>query len=101
MVGCQSSDRGSDGGYLREYTQHDAEHAATFYGVVATLAPPTIPAQKRAHLDATLWPRIANRARHESLRDLAIAYSVSYETIRTVVRRVNAAGCTRRAMAAD
>lgn len=86
---------------MREYTQHDAEHAATFYGVVATVTRSTIPAQKRARLDAALWPRIANRARHESLRDLAIAYGVSYETIRTVVRRVSASERTTIGMAAN
>jgi len=48
-----------------------------------------------------LWPVIAARARHESLRDLAIAYDVSYETIRTIARRANAAERTLLAMAAD
>jgi len=35
-----------------------------------------------------LWSEIAERARDESLWDLAIAYGVSHETIRTIVRGV-------------
>ena len=61
----------------------------------------TIPAQKRPQITPVIWPEIVERARHESLRDLAIAYDVSYETIRTVVRRANAAERTLLAMAAD
>ena len=60
----------------------------------------TVPAQKRRHLDSALGPLIADRARYESLRDLAAAYGVSYETIRAIVRRAHAAGRTLRAMAA-
>jgi DNA-binding GntR family transcriptional regulator len=37
---------------------------------------------------------------HESLRDLAIAYGVSHETIRAVLRRVEARA-TAAALAAD
>jgi hypothetical protein len=40
-------------------------------------------------------------ARHESLRDLALAYGVSHETIRAIVRRVGAAARAAIAMAAD
>jgi len=42
-------------------------------------------------LASTLWPVIAARARHASLRDLAGAYGVSHETIRAILRRVAAA----------
>lgn len=43
---------------------------------------------KGPQLPPEVWPEIARRAEHESLRDLAIAYGVSHETIRTIVRRV-------------
>ena len=48
--------------------------------------------QHTPKLGPTLWPVIAARARHESLRDLARAYGVSHETIRAIVRRAAAAG---------
>lgn len=47
-----------------------------------------IPQQRRRRLDRALWPEIAARAEHESLRDLAAAYGVSHETIRAIVKRV-------------
>ena len=46
------------------------------------------PAQHRPHLDPSLWPEIAERARHASLRALSADYGVSHETIRTIVRRL-------------
>lgn len=49
---------------------------------------PTKPEQQRPRLNQALWPIIAERARHESLRDLAAAYGVRHETIRAVVRQV-------------
>ncbi len=52
------------------------------------LKPLTRPKQQCARLDSALWPTIAARAEHESLRDLAAEYGVSHETIRAVVRRV-------------
>jgi hypothetical protein len=42
-------------------------------------------------LPQQLNPSIAERARHESLRDLAAEYGVSHETIRGVVRRATLA----------
>ena len=45
-------------------------------------------AQHQPQIDPILWPEIAERARHESLRALAAKYGVSHETIRTIVRRV-------------
>ena len=51
------------------------------------------PKQQRPRLDCSLWPVIAERARHESLRDLAAEYGVSHETIRAVVRRAAGALC--------
>jgi hypothetical protein len=46
------------------------------------------PEQQRPQIDPALWPEIAERARHESLRALAITYGVSHETIRMMVRRM-------------
>ncbi len=51
-----------------------------------TTPTPTLP-QKRPQLSQRLWPEIAQRAQHESLRDLAAEYGVSHETIRAIVRR--------------
>ena len=45
------------------------------------------PAQQQPHVDPAVWPEIAERARYESLRDLAAEYGVSHETIRAIVRR--------------
>ncbi len=42
---------------------------------------------KRPRLLPELWPEIAAHAEQESLRDLAIVYGVSHETIRAVARR--------------
>ncbi len=50
-------------------------------------APRPVPPQKRPRLDPARWPEIAARASYESLRDLAIEFGVSHETIRTVIRR--------------
>jgi hypothetical protein len=46
------------------------------------------PEQQRPRLDRAHWSAIAERARHESLRDLAAEDGVSRETIRTITRRV-------------
>ena len=46
------------------------------------------PAQHQPQIDRALWPEIAERARHESLRTLVVEYGVSHETIRTIVRRL-------------
>jgi cytochrome oxidase assembly protein ShyY1 len=73
--------------------------------VTSVAAPP--PALRRSlpqhapRIDPVNWPTIAERARHESLRDLACAYGVSHETIRAIVRRVDAAMCTTITMTAD
>jgi hypothetical protein len=45
------------------------------------------PRQERSRLPRQLCPVIAERARYESLRDLAIEFAVSHETIRAIVRR--------------
>ena len=86
---------------MREYTQDDPETPpVAFYGLTDTPPLDRTPSQKRPQLDPALWSEVAERARYESPRDLAIAYGVSHETIRTVVRRAHAAGRTLRAMAA-
>ncbi len=46
------------------------------------------PPQQQPCIDPAHWAAIAARAEHESLRDLAVAYGVSYETIRAIVRRI-------------
>ncbi len=45
--------------------------------------------QHRPKIGPTLWPTIAERARSESLRDLAVEYGVSHETIRSIVKRTD------------
>ena len=57
--------------------------------------------QHTPRIDRSSWLVIAERARHESLRDLALAYGVSHETIRAIVRRVDAAARAAITMAAD
>jgi hypothetical protein len=44
------------------------------------------PPQQTSKIDPAQWPHIAERARFESLRDLAVAFGVSHETIRKIVR---------------
>ena len=74
-----------------------------YLGPFAPEAPPPaalIPPQQRPRLPRSSYPAIAERARHESLRDLAAEHGVSHETIRAIVRRVGrlalvaAAACT-------
>ena len=76
------------------HTQPDGPCPMRFpsYAPIAAPLPPDKPAvrpqQQRPQLDRALWPAIAERARCESLRDLAADYGVSHETIRAIVRRV-------------
>jgi hypothetical protein len=58
---------------------------------IASATPPP-GRQRRPRLAPTCWPEIAGRAEHESLRELAVAYGVSHETIRAIVRRAQLAG---------
>ena len=53
------------------------------------------PRQQRPRLSPALWPAIAERAHHESLRVLAAEYAVSHETIRAVVRRMQDTGAAQ------
>ena len=48
---------------------------------------PKPPAHKRPRLAASLDADLAERVQYESLRDLAVAYDVSHETIRGVLQR--------------
>ena len=48
---------------------------------------PVRSAHKRPRLAIDVGPEVAERLRHESLRDLAVAYDVSHETIRKVADR--------------
>jgi hypothetical protein len=58
-------------------------------------AEPKLPIQKRPRLTQDLDAELVERARYESLRNLAIAYDVSHETIRAALGRQH-----RRALAA-
>jgi hypothetical protein len=62
-----------------------------FEPVVPTPTTAPIPPQQRPRLPRSCYAAIAERARYESLRDLAAEYGVSHETIRAIVRRVGAA----------
>ncbi len=48
------------------------------------------PSQHQPQIDPVHWPEISERARFASLRDLAVEYGVSHETIRIIVQRVAA-----------
>jgi hypothetical protein len=77
---------------LREYTRDDADRATTdFYGVAETTPHAPVPPQKCPALSPDTWPIIAERAKHESLRDLAAEYGVSHETIRAITLRTQRA----------
>ena len=56
--------------------------------------------QHTPRIDPADWPTIAERARHDRLRDRAGAYGVSHETIRAIVRQVRLSACES-ALAAD
>ena len=49
------------------------------------------PGQQRPRLPRGRYATIAERAQHESLRDLALACGVSHETIRAIVHRADRA----------
>ena len=81
---CQGRKGGSDGDHSREYKLPDTHFAVTIPVILVR------PAQQQPQIDPALWAEIAERARYASLRDLAVEYGVSHETIRAVVRRVAA-----------
>ena len=68
---------------------HVPPESASLYLPVALLPPLGIipPSHKRPRLAADAGPELAERLRHESLRDLAAAYDVSHETIRRAADR--------------
>ena len=78
---------GSDGSQSREY-----KLPPLLYYPVESPITMRRPAQHQPQIDPTLWPEVAARARHASLRAVAIAYGVSHETIRTILRRTTANG---------
>ncbi|MDP9373665.1 MAG: hypothetical protein M3Q65_14670 [Chloroflexota bacterium] len=80
---------GSDGGQTRGYKLPD-----THFSVDMPVALPR-PPQQQPQVAPALWAEIAERARYESLRDLAAEYAVSHETIRAVVRRVRDTGAAQ------
>ena len=80
---CQSRTCRIDRSQLREY-----KLPSLLYFPVECHVAPQPPAQHQPQIDPVLWPEIAERTRHESLRALAATYGVSHETIRVIVRRV-------------
>ena len=74
---------GSDGSQLREY-----KLPPNVYFPVDSPVTLQRLGQHTPHVDPALWPEIAERARHQSLRDLGAEYGVSHETIRTIIRSV-------------
>ena len=102
MVGVQ---------YAPSHTQAGGSGPERFpaYSPIFAPKPPTkgsaTPKQQRPRLDRALWPIISDRARYESLRDLAAEYGVSHETIRAIVRRAagahDAAGGSTTLLCAD
>ncbi len=76
----------------------DGSTTAVYYPIIPL---PPVATHQSPSIDPTLWPTIAERSRYASLRDLAIAYDVSYETIRAIVRRIGQEERAAIAMAAD
>lgn len=74
-----------------EYAPLQAGSGVALYFPLVTLPPeeatPKPPAHKRPRLAAALDAELAERARYESLRDLAVAYGVGHETIRGALQR--------------
>jgi hypothetical protein len=87
---------GTDGDPIREFDTHLTQEPAAGAPVFPThfplwLVPSTAPAaakSRRPRVDPALWTEIAARARCESLRELGVAYGVSYETVRRILKRV-------------
>jgi hypothetical protein len=81
---------GSDGGRIRACELSGATLFRPFPVPALSVAPVAVPAprQHRPRVPRACWPEIARRVRHESLRELAMEYDVSYETIRAIVHRV-------------
>jgi len=69
-------------------SQADRGDTAHYFPIAALPSvPPVPPAHKRPRLTAALGGELAERVRHESLRDLAVAYDVSHETVRGTLQR--------------
>ena len=83
MLRCQARVSGTDWSRTREY-----KLPPVAYFPVESPVTLRRPVQHQPQIDPARWPEIAERARHQSLRALAVAYGVSHETIRTIVRRL-------------
>ena len=83
-IPCQGRVRGTDWSRIREYKLPPVDYFPVESPVMLQR-----PVQQRPHLDPALWPAIAERTRHESLRTLAAEYGVSHEAIRAIARRVS------------
>jgi hypothetical protein len=84
---CQGCDGGSDG--VQYAPLQVAPEMASLYPPIALLPPPehTPPAHKRQCLASGVGPEVAERLRHERLRDLAVAGDVRHEAIRRIAER--------------
>ena len=98
-MGVESATATREGQGLAGMAVFPDYYLGPFAPAVPTPTTAPIPPQQRPRLPRNLYPAIAERARYESLRDLAAEYGVSHETIRAIVRRVG--GAQRYAPAAD
>ena len=90
-IGVEYATATREGQGLAGITVFPDYYRGPFEPVVPTLTAAPIPPQRRPRLPRSSYPTIAERARYESLRELAAEYGVSHETIRAIVRR--ASGC--------
>ncbi len=90
--GCQVRTRGTDREQTRGYKLPD-----THFSVDMPVALPR-PPQQQPQVAPALWAEITERARYESLRDLAAEYGVSHQTINNIIKRTVE---EQRALAAD
>ncbi len=69
-------------------SQAHRENTTHYFPIAALPAGPhELPAHQRPRLPAALGAELTERVRHESLRDLAVAYDVSHETVRGMLQR--------------
>ena len=62
-------------------------HFLTGLPFIVTTQVTAPPEHRRSQLERAQWSEIAKRARFESLRDLAVEYGVSHQTISNIVHR--------------
>ena len=78
--------------YAPSHTAADGAKPARFPDYSPIFAPPEpepIRPKQRPRLNRAHWTTIAERVQYETLRDLAVEYGVSHETIRGIVQRVS------------